>query len=69
MSETINVDAHYYVLQFSADDAAEGDGHTSSIVDLIASCKGALQFVTDLDWRDEYQNALFLTRLSAVSLH
>lgn len=42
-------------------------GHTSSIVDLIASCKGAVQFVTDLAWPDEVQNAIFLTKLSAVS--
>lgn len=48
------------------DEAAEK--YTSSIRDLVDSCKGALQFVTDLDWPDEYQNATFITRLSSVSL-
>lgn len=51
---------------FKPDDHMETDKHTSSIVDLIASCKGALQFVTDLNWPDEYQSAMFITKLAAV---
>lgn len=49
------------------DELDNEDKHTSSIRDLVDSCKGALQFVTDLDWPDEHQNAMFFTRLAAVS--
>lgn len=49
------------------DELDNEDKYTSSIRDLVDSCKGALQFVTDLDWPDEYQNAMFFTRLAAVS--
>lgn len=57
----INVD------DFKPSDLDGASDHTSSIVDLIASCKGAVQYVTDLQWPDPVQNAVFITRLSAVS--
>lgn len=52
--------------QFDAEQAIEGDGHSHSIDDLIDSCKGAVKFVTDLDWPEETENAVFLTKLSAT---
>lgn len=44
------------------------DHHSSSIVDLIESCKSAVAFVQNLEWPDEVANALFLTKLSQVPL-
>lgn len=45
--------------------APEGeDGHSSSIVDLIASCRSATEFLEQLAWPDEEDNARYLTRLS-----
>ncbi|KAF8654738.1 hypothetical protein AX16_003393 [Volvariella volvacea WC 439] len=44
---------------------AEGaEGHSSSIVDLFDSLKSPIQFLEDLEWQDEYQNARFFTNLS-----
>ncbi|KAG0145343.1 hypothetical protein CROQUDRAFT_658787 [Cronartium quercuum f. sp. fusiforme G11] len=40
------------------------DSHSSSIIDLMDSCKSAVDFVQKLNWPDEYQNAKFLTRLA-----
>ncbi|KZO97576.1 hypothetical protein CALVIDRAFT_479858 [Calocera viscosa TUFC12733] len=40
------------------------EGHSSSIVDLFDSLKSALDFLLDLEWPDEYQQARFLTALS-----
>ena len=42
--------------------------HSSSIIDLFDSCKSAMNFVLDLKWPNEYDNARFLTRLSHVRL-
>lgn len=48
---------------------AEGDdSHSSSIVDLIDSCKSATDFILALDWPNEYENAKYLTGLSQVGV-
>ncbi|GAA5930579.1 uncharacterized protein JCM15063_002403 [Sporobolomyces koalae] len=38
--------------------------HSSSIVDLIESCKAPVEFILGLEWPDEYGHAKFLTALS-----
>ncbi|GAA6063594.1 hypothetical protein JCM10212_000988 [Sporobolomyces blumeae] len=38
--------------------------HSSSIVDLIESCKAPVEFILGLDWPNEFENAKFLTGLS-----
>ncbi|GAA6017851.1 hypothetical protein JCM8202_006173 [Rhodotorula sphaerocarpa] len=38
--------------------------HSSSIVDLIDSCKAPIEFIKNLKWPNEYENAKFLTVLS-----
>ncbi|GAA6018841.1 hypothetical protein JCM11491_006882 [Sporobolomyces phaffii] len=38
--------------------------HSSSIVDLIESCKAPVEFILGLKWPDEYGHAKFLTALS-----
>ncbi|KAJ3727280.1 hypothetical protein DFJ43DRAFT_1156909 [Lentinula guzmanii] len=44
---------------------AEGtEGHSSSIVDLFDSLRSPINFLQDLEWEDEYQNAQFFTALS-----
>ncbi|KAF7307798.1 hypothetical protein MKEN_01139900 [Mycena kentingensis (nom. inval.)] len=44
---------------------AEGpEGHSSSIVDLFESLKSPINFLQDLEWEDEYQEARFFTSLS-----
>ena len=46
---------------------AEGEeGHSSSIVDLFDSLRSPIQFLQDLEWIDEYQEARFFTSLSKV---
>ncbi|KAI0742851.1 hypothetical protein C8Q80DRAFT_1109139 [Daedaleopsis nitida] len=44
---------------------AEGEeGHSSSIVDLFDSLRSPIQFLQDMEWIDEYQEARFFTSLS-----
>ncbi|KAJ7938355.1 hypothetical protein B0H13DRAFT_1698484 [Mycena leptocephala] len=44
---------------------AEGtEGHSSSIVDLFDSLRSPIDFLQDLEWEDDYQNARFFTALS-----
>ncbi|KAF9074643.1 hypothetical protein BDP27DRAFT_1416051 [Rhodocollybia butyracea] len=44
---------------------AEGaEGHSSSIVDLFDSLRSPINFLQELEWEDEYQNARFFTALS-----
>ncbi|KAJ3715753.1 hypothetical protein FB446DRAFT_741172 [Lentinula raphanica] len=44
---------------------AEGaEGHSSSIVDLFDSLRSPINFLQDLEWEDDYQNARFFTALS-----
>lgn len=44
---------------------AEGnEGHSSSIVDLFDSLRSPINFLQDLDWDDEYQDARFFTGLA-----
>ncbi|KAH9920869.1 uncharacterized protein BXZ73DRAFT_91884 [Epithele typhae] len=44
---------------------AEGEeGHSSSIIDLFDSLRSPIQFLQDLEWVDEYQEARFFTSLS-----
>lgn len=45
------------------------DHHSSSIVDLIDSCKSAVAFIQDLAWPDPTGNAIFMTKLSSVGHH
>ncbi|KAH8918736.1 hypothetical protein BT69DRAFT_1322630 [Atractiella rhizophila] len=40
------------------------DQNSSSIVDLLDSCKSAIEFLQKLEWPDKYQNALYFTALS-----
>ncbi|KAG0666349.1 hypothetical protein C6P46_004917 [Rhodotorula mucilaginosa] len=47
--------------QFEPEETAT---HSSSIVDLIDSCKAPVDFITNLKWPNEYENAKFLTALS-----
>lgn len=42
------------------------DMHSSSITDLMDSCRSAVDFVQKLKWPDELQNAKYMTRLSRV---
>ena len=51
------------VLQFEAEGA---EGHSSSIIDLFDSLRSPIQFLQDLEWIDEYQEARFFTSLSKV---
>ncbi|KAE9403735.1 hypothetical protein BT96DRAFT_955844 [Gymnopus androsaceus JB14] len=50
-----------WVEAFQAEDA---QGHSSSIVDLFDSLRSPINFLQDLEWDDEYQNARFFTALS-----
>ncbi|KAJ7756230.1 hypothetical protein B0H16DRAFT_1539076 [Mycena metata] len=44
---------------------AEGtEGHSSSIVDLFDSLRSPIDFLQDLEWEDDYQEARFFTALS-----
>ncbi|KAJ7887938.1 hypothetical protein B0H13DRAFT_2198405, partial [Mycena leptocephala] len=44
---------------------AEGnEGHSSSIVDLFDSLRSPIDFLLDLEWEDDYQDARFFTALS-----
>lgn len=46
---------------------AEGsEGHSSSIVDLFDSLRSPINFLQDLEWTDQYQEARFFTHLSKV---
>ncbi|OBZ74653.1 Uncharacterized protein C11E3.02c [Grifola frondosa] len=40
------------------------EGHSSSIVDLFDSLRSPINFLSDLEWIDEYQEARFFTSLS-----
>ncbi|KAH7100511.1 hypothetical protein BKA62DRAFT_620047 [Auriculariales sp. MPI-PUGE-AT-0066] len=40
------------------------EGHSSSIVDLFDSLRSPIQFLLDLQWPDEYQEARFFTAIS-----
>ncbi|QRW12124.1 hypothetical protein RhiLY_11123 [Ceratobasidium sp. AG-Ba] len=42
------------------------DRNSSSIVDLFGSLNSPIDFILDLEWPDEYQNARFLTRLAST---
>ena len=42
--------------------------HSSSVVDLIESCKAPVEFILGLEWPDEFGHAKFLTGLSRVRL-
>jgi hypothetical protein len=43
------------------------DKNSSSIVDLFDSMRSPINFLKDLEWLDEYQEARFFTSLSKVS--
>ncbi|THU97847.1 hypothetical protein K435DRAFT_828529 [Dendrothele bispora CBS 962.96] len=44
--------------------AEDAEGHSSSIVDLFDSLRSPINFLQDLEWEDEYQNARFFTALA-----
>ena len=52
-----------YPSQFQAEGS---EGHSSSIVDLFDSLRSPIDFLQDLEWDDDYQNARFFTSLSKV---
>ncbi|KAI5119561.1 hypothetical protein M0805_005625 [Coniferiporia weirii] len=45
-------------------EASDAGGHSSSIVDLFDSIRSPIDFLKDLEWVDEYQEARFFTALS-----
>ncbi|KAF9265151.1 hypothetical protein L218DRAFT_957844 [Marasmius fiardii PR-910] len=46
---------------------AEGaEGHSSSIVDLFDSLRSPINFLQDLEWEDNYQNARFFTSVAKI---
>ncbi|EJD05199.1 uncharacterized protein FOMMEDRAFT_120474 [Fomitiporia mediterranea MF3/22] len=45
-------------------EASDAGGHSSSIVDLFDSIRSPIDFLKDLEWIDEYQEARFFTTLS-----
>ncbi|KAH8112053.1 hypothetical protein DFH11DRAFT_533705 [Phellopilus nigrolimitatus] len=45
-------------------EASDAGGHSSSIVDLFDSIRSPIDFLKDLEWVDEYQEARFYTALS-----
>lgn len=46
---------------------AEGpEGHSSSIIDLFDSLRSPINFLLDLEWPDDYQEARFFTSLAKV---
>ncbi|TRM60034.1 hypothetical protein BD626DRAFT_549942 [Schizophyllum amplum] len=45
-------------------EAESTEGHSSSIMDLFDSLRSPINFLEDLEWEDEYQNARFFTALS-----
>ncbi len=51
------------ILQFESESA---EGHSSSIVDLFDSLRSPINFLSDLEWADEYQEAKFFTSLAKV---
>lgn len=51
--------------QFEPEETAT---HSSSVIDLIDSCKAPVNFILELDWPNEFENAKFLTALSRVRL-
>ena len=53
-----------FFLQFEAEGA---EGHSSSIVDLFDSLRSPINFLLDLGWPDQYQEARFFTGLAKVS--
>ncbi|KAG6812915.1 hypothetical protein H0H92_015467 [Tricholoma furcatifolium] len=59
----INTDSktEQWVQAFEAEGA---QGHSSSIVDLFDSLRSPINFLQELEWEDEYQEARFFTALS-----
>ena len=49
--------------QFEAEGA---EGHSSSIVDLFDSLRSPINFLEELEWSDDQQEAKFFTSLSKV---
>ncbi|KAL0952399.1 hypothetical protein HGRIS_006675 [Hohenbuehelia grisea] len=45
-------------------EAESAEGHSSSIVDLFDSLRSPIDFLQDLEWSDDYQEARFFTSLS-----
>lgn len=49
--------------QFEAESV---EGHSSSIIDLFDSLRSPINFLQELEWDDEYQEARFFTSLARV---
>ncbi|KAJ3869366.1 hypothetical protein EV359DRAFT_69973 [Lentinula novae-zelandiae] len=66
LTNTDNKTSNWVEAAIAADKfQAEGtEGHSSSIVDLFDSLRSPIDFLQDLEWEDEYQNARFFTSLS-----
>ncbi|GJJ09370.1 hypothetical protein Clacol_003592 [Clathrus columnatus] len=45
------------------------EGHSSSIIDLFDSLRSTVNFLLDLEWPDEYQEARFFTALAKVEFY
>ena len=56
-------------LPYSQFEAESTEGHSSSIVDLFDSLRSPINFLQDLEWEDDYQEARFFTSLSKVCFH
>ncbi|KAJ7619343.1 hypothetical protein FB45DRAFT_156615 [Roridomyces roridus] len=66
LSNTDNKTGQWVEAAIAADKfQAEGtEGHSSSIVDLFDSLRSPIDFLQDLQWEDDYQEARFFTTLS-----
>ncbi|KAI0318044.1 hypothetical protein OF83DRAFT_1118175 [Amylostereum chailletii] len=64
--ETDNKTAQWVQAAIAADkfEAEGAEGHSSSIVDLFDSLRSPINFLQDLEWSDQYQEARFYTSLS-----
>ncbi|KAI0033497.1 hypothetical protein K488DRAFT_84857 [Vararia minispora EC-137] len=66
LTETDNKTAQWVQAAIAADkfEAEGAEGHSTSIVDLFDSLRSPINFLQDLQWSDEYQQARFFTSIS-----
>ncbi|EGN94917.1 hypothetical protein SERLA73DRAFT_171280 [Serpula lacrymans var. lacrymans S7.3] len=64
--DTDNKTSHWVQAAIAADkfEAENTEGHSSSIVDLFDSLRSPINFLQDLEWSDDYQEARFFTSLA-----
>ncbi|KAI0063318.1 hypothetical protein BV25DRAFT_1907095 [Artomyces pyxidatus] len=66
LMNTDNKTAQWVANAIAADkfEAEGAEGHSSSIVDLFDSLRSPINFLQDLEWADQYQEARFFTSLA-----